>query len=90
MDFKRLDIYYEEFKKGLLEAEEAVKKNIDSEKQATEEVKAKLESNEIVKMMELECNHQKISDEMMFLIAELITMSIGNIASKIITENDTK
>lgn len=41
-------------------------------------------------MMELEGKHQKINDEITFLIAELITMSRGDIASKLITENDTK
>lgn len=91
MDFKRLDKYYEELKKSLSEAEEAVKTRIDKEKQEEDdEKKTRLMFNEMTKVMTLESKHKNLSQEIMFLISEIIGTSIEDTMKDFIKTNEPK
>lgn len=91
MDFKRLDKYYEELKKSLSEAEEAVKTRIDKEKQEEDdEKKTRLMFNEMTKIMTLESKHKSLSQEIMFLISEIIGTSIEGTMKDFMKQNETK
>lgn len=91
MDFKRLDKYYEELKQGLLEAEEAVKTRVDKEKQEEDDKKkARLKFNEMIKIMTLESKHKSLSEEIMFLISEIIGTSIEDTMKDFMKQNETK
>lgn len=91
MDFKRLDKYYEELKQGLLEAEKAVRARNDKEKQEeNDEGTGRLMFNEITKITTLECKHKSLSQEIMFLISEIIGTSIEDTAKDFMKQNEPK